>query len=445
MRALVLAAGKGTRMKSKIPKVLHPLSGKPMIEWVVETAGKVAQKVGVVLGFEAELVRKTLPEWVDVFVQEEQLGTAHAVMCAKDFIEPGDDVLILYGDVPLISENTLKRMIEEHRKGADVTILVADLEDPSGYGRVIQDGDKYRIIEDADLPEELKSVTTINTGFYVFSGDFLLRALPEIKNENAKGEYYLTDAVNFAEKVRVVKTDDLLEITGVNTRKTLVWLEEQLRMRKIEELLENGVTILDPATTYIHYSVEIGMDTVIHPMTFIEGRTRVGENCEIGPMTRIVDCEIGNNVKITRSECFKSVIEDDVSVGPFARLREGTILKKSSKIGNFVEIKKSTIGEGTKAQHLSYIGDAFVGKNVNIGAGTITCNYDGKKKNPTFIEDGAFIGSNSSLVAPVRIGEGALIGAGSVITEDVPPYSLGLGRARQVVKEGWVLKKRKEE
>lgn len=445
MRALVLAAGKGTRMKSKIPKVLHPLSGKPMIEWVVETVGKVAQKVGVVLGFEAELVRKTLPEWVDVFVQEEQLGTAHAVMCAKDFIEPGDDVLILYGDVPLISENTLKRMIEEHRKGADVTILVADLEDPSGYGRVIQDGDKYRIIEDADLPEELKSVTTINTGFYVFSGDFLLRVLPEIKNENAKGEYYLTDAVNFAEKVRVVKTDDLLEITGVNTRKTLVWLEEQLRMRKIEELLENGVTILDPATTYIHYSVEIGMDTVIHPMTFIEGRTRVGENCEIGPMTRIVDCEIGNNVKITRSECFKSVIEDDVSVGPFARLREGTILKKSSKIGNFVEIKKSTIGEGTKAQHLSYIGDAFVGKNVNIGAGTITCNYDGKKKNPTFIEDGAFIGSNSSLVAPVRIGEGALIGAGSVITEDVPPYSLGLGRAMQVVKEGWVLKKRKEE
>lgn len=445
MRALVLAAGKGTRMKSKIPKVLHPLSGKPMIEWVVETAGKIAQKVGVVLGFEAELVRKTLPEWVDVFVQEEQLGTAHAVMCAKDFIEPGDDVLILYGDVPLISENTLKRMIEEHRKGADVTILVADLEDPSGYGRVIQDGDRYRIIEDVDLPEELKSVTTINTGFYVFSGDFLLRVLPEIKNENAKGEYYLTDAVNLAEKVTVVRTDDLLEITGVNTRKTLVWLEEHLRMRKIEELLENGVTIIDPATTYIHYSVEIGMDTVIHPMTFIEGRTRVGENCEIGPMTRIVDCEIGNNVKITRSECFKSVIEDDVSVGPFARLREGTILKKSSKIGNFVEIKKSTIGEGTKAQHLSYIGDAFVGKNVNIGAGTITCNYDGKKKNPTFIEDGAFIGSNSSLVAPVRIGKGALIGAGSVITEDVPPYSLGLGRARQVVKEGWALKKRKEE
>ncbi|MDK2949875.1 MAG: bifunctional UDP-N-acetylglucosamine pyrophosphorylase / glucosamine-phosphate N-acetyltransferase, partial [Thermotoga sp.] len=282
------------------------------------------------------------------------------------------------------------------------------------------------------------------TGFYVFSGEFLLEVLPKIKNDNAKGEYYLTDAVNLAENVRVVRTADPLEITGVNTRKTLVWLEDQLRRRKIEELLENGVTILDPNTTYIHYSVEIGMDTIVYPMTFIEGKTRIGEGCEIGPLSRIVDCEVGNNVKIVRSECFKSVIEDDVSVGPFARLREGTVLKKSSKIGNFVEIKKSTIGEGTKAQHLSYIGDAYVGMNVNIGAGTITCNYDGKRKNPTFIEDETFIGSNTSLVAPVRIGKGALIGAGSVITEDVPPYSLGLGRARQIVKEGWVLKRKEE-
>ncbi|MDK2785974.1 MAG: bifunctional UDP-N-acetylglucosamine pyrophosphorylase / glucosamine-phosphate N-acetyltransferase [Thermotoga sp.] len=444
MKALILAAGKGTRMKSRIPKVLHRLSGKSMIEWVVDTAGKVAQEVGVVLGFEAEKVRKHLPEWVRIFIQEEQLGTAHAVMCARSFLEPDDDVIILYGDVPLISENTLKRMIEEHRKGADVTILVADVEDPSGYGRVVEDGGRYRIIEEVDLPENLKGVKTINTGFYVFSGEFLLEVLPKIKNDNAKGEYYLTDAVNLAENVRVVRTADPLEITGVNTRKTLVWLEDQLRRRKIEELLENGVTILDPNTTYIHYSVEIGMDTIVYPMTFIEGKTRIGEGCEIGPLSRIVDCEVGNNVKIMRSECFKSVIEDDVSVGPFARLREGTVLKKSSKIGNFVEIKKSTIGEGTKAQHLSYIGDAYVGMNVNIGAGTITCNYDGKRKNPTFIEDETFIGSNTSLVAPVRIGKGALIGAGSVITEDVPPYSLGLGRARQIVKEGWVLKRKEE-
>jgi bifunctional UDP-N-acetylglucosamine pyrophosphorylase/glucosamine-1-phosphate N-acetyltransferase len=444
MKALILAAGKGTRMKSRIPKVLHRLSGKSMIEWVVDTAGKVAQEVGVVLGFEAEKVRKHLPEWVKIFIQEEQLGTAHAVMCARSFLEPDDDVIILYGDVPLISENTLKRMIEEHRKGADVTILVADVEDPSGYGRVVEDGGRYRIIEEVDLPENLKGVKTINTGFYVFSGEFLLEVLPKIKNDNAKGEYYLTDAVNLTENVRVVRTADPLEITGVNTRKTLVWLEDQLRRRKIEELLENGVTILDPNTTYIHYSVEIGMDTIVYPMTFIEGKTRIGEGCEIGPLSRIVDCEVGNNVKIVRSECFKSVIEDDVSVGPFARLREGTVLKKSSKIGNFVEIKKSTIGEGTKAQHLSYIGDAYVGMNVNIGAGTITCNYDGKRKNPTFIEDEAFIGSNTSLVAPVRIGKGALIGAGSVITEDVPPYSLGLGRARQIVKEGWVLKRKEE-
>ncbi|PLV55491.1 bifunctional UDP-N-acetylglucosamine diphosphorylase/glucosamine-1-phosphate N-acetyltransferase GlmU [Thermotoga sp. SG1] len=444
MKALILAAGKGTRMKSAVPKVLHRLSGKSMIEWVIDTAGKVAQEVGVVLGFEAEKVRKHLPEWVRIFIQEEQLGTAHAVMCAKSFLKPDDDVIILYGDVPLISESTLKRMIEEHRKGADVTILVADVEDPSGYGRVVEDGGRYRIIEEVDLPENLKGIKTINTGFYVFSGEFLLKVLPKIKNDNAKGEYYLTDAVNLAENVRVVRTADPLEITGVNTRKTLVWLEDQLRRRKIEELLENGVTILDPNTTYIHYSVEIGMDTIVYPMTFIEGKTKIGKGCEIGPLSRIVDCEVGNNVKIMRSECFKSVIEDGVSVGPFARLREGTVLKKLSKIGNFVEIKKSTIGEGTKAQHLSYIGDAYVGANVNIGAGTITCNYDGKRKNPTFIEDEAFIGSNTSLVAPVRVGKGALIGAGSVITEDVPPYSLGLGRARQIVKEGWVLKRKEE-
>ena len=444
MKALILAAGKGTRMKSRMPKVLHRLSGKPMIEWVIETAGKVAQRVGVVLGFGAKQVKEHLPRWVDVFIQERQLGTAHAVMCARKFLDPDDDVIILYGDVPLISDSTLKRMVEEHKKGADVTILVADAENPSGYGRVIENEGRYKIIEDADLPEDLRSIRTINTGFYIFSGRFLLEMLPKIKNDNAKGEYYLTDAVNFAENVRIVKTTDLLEITGVNTRKTLVWLEEQLRKRKIEELLENGVTILDPNTTYIHYSAEIGVDTVIHPMTFIEGKTKIGDGCEIGPMSRIVDCEVGNNVKIVRSECFRSVIEDNVSVGPFARLREGTVLKKSSKIGNFVEIKRSTIGEGTKAQHLSYIGDAHVGKDVNIGAGTITCNYDGKKKNPTFIEDRAFIGSNTSLVAPVRIGEGALIGAGSVITQNVPPHSLGLGRARQIVKEGWVLKRKEE-
>ncbi|PLV60281.1 bifunctional UDP-N-acetylglucosamine diphosphorylase/glucosamine-1-phosphate N-acetyltransferase GlmU [Thermotoga sp. KOL6] len=444
MKTLILAAGKGTRMKSNIPKVLHKLSGKPMIKWVVETAGKLSREVGVVLGFGADQVKRVLPEWVKVFIQEEQLGTAHAVMCARDFLDPNDDVIILYGDVPLISVDTLRRMIEEHKKGADVTILVADVDTPDGYGRVVFERGKYRIIEEADLPEDMKDLKTVNTGFYVFSGDFLLNILPKIKNNNAKREYYLTDAINLAESVRVVETNDILEITGVNTRKTLIWLEEQLRKRKIEELLEEGVTILDPNTTYIHYSVKIGMDTIIYPMTFVEGETEIGEGCEIGPMTRIVDCKIGNNVKITRSECVKSFIENGVSVGPFARLREGTILKKSSKIGNFVEIKKSTIGEGTKAQHLSYIGDAYVGSNVNIGAGTITCNYDGKKKNPTFIEDEAFIGSNTSLVAPVRIGKGALVGAGSVINRDVPPYSLGLGRARQIVKEGWVLKRKEE-
>lgn len=446
MKALILAAGKGTRMKSKYPKVLHTLSGKPMIKWIIETVSSVVQEVGVVLGFGSDLVRKHLPDWVRVFVQEEQLGTAHAVMCARSFIDPGEDILVLYGDTPLIKSNTLKRMIEEHRNGAEVTLLTAKLDDPTGYGRIVRRDGRIEVIEEGELSsEERFALKEVNAGFYVFSGAFLLDALPRIGRNNSKNEYYLTDVVKLAQRVRIVEVSDPIEIVGVNTRKILISLEEFLRRKKIEELLENGVTVIDPNTTYIHYSVEVGIDTVIHPMTFIEGETRIGEDCEIGPMTRIVNCVIGNGVKVERSECYGAVIEDNVIVGPFARLREGTVLKRNSRIGNFVEVKKSIIGEETKALHLSYIGDAFVGKNVNIGAGTITCNYDGKKKNPTFIEDNAFIGSNTSLVAPVRIGEGAFVGAGSVITDDVPPYSLALGRARQVVKENWVLKRREEE
>jgi len=446
MRALVLAAGKGTRMKSKYPKVLHPLSGKPMIRWVLDTLSSVAQEVGVVLGFGSDLVKKYLPDGVRVFIQEEQLGTAHAVMCAKSFINPNEDILVLYADAPLIKPGTLKKLIEEHKKGAEITLLTAKLDDPTGYGRIVRRGDKVEVVEEGELSDEERiALKEVNAGFYVFSGAFLLDALPKIGRNNSKNEYYLTDVVKLAQRVRIVETSDPLEIVGVNTRKTLVFLEEVLRRRKIEELLESGVTVIDPNTTYIHYSVEVGIDTVIYPLTFIEGETKIGEDCEIGPMTRIVNCVIGNGVRVERSECYGAVIEDNVIVGPFARLREGTVLKRNSRIGNFVEVKKSIIGEETKALHLSYIGDAFVGKNVNIGAGTITCNYDGKKKNPTFIEDNAFIGSNTSLVAPVRIGEGAFVGAGSVITDDVPPYSLALGRARQVVKENWVLRRRGEE
>ena len=298
------------------------------------------------------------------------------------------------------------------------------------------------IIEDADADDEIKKIKEINTGIYIFKGKALLEVLPKIRNDNAQREYYLTDGVRMLQKVETIVAENNYEVMGINTRKDLIKLEEYLRIKKIEELMENGVTVLDPSSTFIHHTVKIGRDTIIHPFTFIEGHTEIGEDCEIGPMTRLIDCKIGDRVKVVRSECVGAFVENDVTIGPFARLREGTVLKRGAKIGNFVEVKKSTVGENSKAQHLTYIGDTFIGKNVNVGAGTITCNYDGKRKNPTFIEDGAFIGSNTALVAPVRVGKGSLIGAGSVITEDVPPYSLALGRARQVNKEGWVLKKK---
>jgi len=442
MKTLILAAGIGKRMKSKYPKVVHKLSGKPILSWVIDTAKEVSKDIGIVLGCRSDEVKKILPSWVKVFYQKEPLGTAHAVMCAKDFIDEDEDILILYGDVPLIKKETIQKMLEKHRSSnSDAIVLTAIFDDPRGYGRIVRKNGKITIIEDADADDEIRKIKEINTGIYIFKGRALLEVLPRIKNENAQGEYYLTDGVRMLQNVETVVTENVYEVIGVNTRKDLIKLEEYLRWEKIEELLESGVTILDPNTTFIQYTVKIGKDTIIYPFTLIEGHTEIGEDCEIGPMTRLIDCEIGDRVRIVRSECTGAFMESDVTVGPFARLREGTVLKRHAKIGNFVEVKKSTVGENSKAQHLTYIGDTFIGKDVNVGAGTITCNYDGKRKNPTFIEDGAFIGSNTALVAPVRVGKRALVGAGSVITEDVPPYSLALGRARQVNKEGWVLKK----
>ncbi len=447
MKVLILAAGLGKRMKSKYPKVIHKLSGKELINWVIDTAGKLSNDVAVVLGHKAEVVREVIPKWVDVFIQEEQLGTAHAVMSAKSFIDPDEDFLVLYGDVPLISERTLEDMIEIHkRSGADVTVLTAFVNDPSGYGRIIRDssGNFLRIVEDSDLRDDQRPINEINSGIYVFKGGKLLEVLPKIKNDNAQGEYYLTDAVSMMEAVSTYAAKDPMEITGVNTRKHLIILESYVRKRVIEDLLNSGVTIIDPDTTYIHSTVKVGRDTVIHPMTFIEGYTTIGEDCEIGPMTRIVDSEIGNGSRVIRSEVYMAFIGEGVSVGPYSRLREGSVLREGVRIGNFVEVKKSTLGKKVAAQHLTYIGDAHIGERTNIGAGTITCNYDGFKKSPTFIGSDVFIGSDTELVAPVRVEDDALIGAGSVITRDVPKGSLALGRARQVVKEGWVYEKRRK-
>jgi len=445
MKVLILAAGLGKRMKSKYPKVMHKIMGKEMINWVIDTASKLSNEIGVVLGYRAGIVKKVIPSYVRVYIQEKQLGTAHAVMSAKEFIDPDQDLLILYGDVPFIREETLREMWKVHKESdADVTILTAIMDDPTGYGRIIRDKDGrfVKIIEEKDLTEEQRKIKEANMGFYIFKGEKLLEVLPEIKNDNAQKEYYLTDAPALLKRVSTYAIEDTFEVSGVNTRKQLIELEKEMRMRIIEKLLDDGVTIIDPETTYIHPTVKIGRDTIIYPTTFIEGSTVIGEDCEIGPMTRIKDSTIGNRVKVLRSEIYGATIEDDVSVGPYSRLREGAVLKRKVRVGNYVEVKKSTLEENVAAQHLSYIGDAFVGRNTNIGAGTITCNYDGEKKNPTFIEENVFVGSNTALVAPVRIGKDALIGAGSVITEDVPAGALALGRARQVNKEEWVYKRR---
>lgn len=432
-------------MKSKYPKVVHPILGKPMITWVVETA-KSFGKVGIVLGHKAELVKQVLPEDVEIFIQNEQLGTGHAVMCAKDFIDENDDLLILYGDVPFISKDTLNKLIDEHKnKNNEVTILTAIIDDPSGYGRIVRDEmGKIRIVEDKDANNEIKQIKEINSGIYVFNGNFIKKNLDNLNNKNAQGEYYLTDIISFANRVSTIVVEDIFEITGINNRVQLSEVEKEMRKRINRKLMFEGVRIIDPETVYIDPDVQIGRDTTIHPFTFIEGNTVIGEDCEIGPMTRIKDSKIGNNVKVIRSEVEKAIIEDNVSVGPFSRLREGTHLKSKVKIGNFVETKKTIVGENSKAQHLTYLGDSKIGKNVNVGAGTITCNYDGENKHPTFIDDDAFIGSNSSLVAPLKIGKNSIVGAGSVITDDVPDNSLALGRAKQIVKENWVKMKRED-
>lgn len=448
MVGLILAAGMSTRMKSKYPKVIHPLCGKPMILWVLEAVLGVASRVCVIVGHQAEMVKQVLPSNVNVAYQKEQLGTAHAVMSAKDAIDPEDDVLILYGDMPLVRKETLQRIIEAHHSDDyDVTIVSVDMIDPTGYGRIVKDvtGKFVKIVEELDASEEEKKIKEVNTGVYVFRGKKLLEVLPKVNCKNQKKEYYLTDAVGLLERVNVYKAESYEDFSGINNRIHLAEVERVQRKRILEKFMLEGVTIVDPLTTYIDADVKIGRDTVIYPMSFIEGQTIIGEDCVIGPMTRIVNCVIESQVSVTRSECVGAHIMSNVSVGPFSRLREGTVLHRNVKIGNFVEVKNSKIGANTKAQHLTYLGDSQIGENVNVGAGTITCNFDGKKKNQTVIEDEVFIGSNTALVAPVRVKKGSFVAAGSTITQDVPEWSLAIARARQENKLGWVLRKKQKE
>jgi len=450
--AVILAAGLGKRMKSRRPKVLHRVAGRSLVEHVlaaVEEAG--IEKRIVVIGHRGEEVKAQLGSRCTYVLQEKQLGTGHAVMQAREAVGQAGTVLVLCGDTPLIRGDTLKELLECHlREGAAVTLLTALLEDPGGYGRIIRDtrGRIVAIAEEADASPEQRAIKEVNGGFYCFSAPFLWAALGSLTPDNRQGEFYLTDVVNLAVKqglkVASVQPQEAEEILGVNDRIQLAKVAALWRKRINRAFMEGGVTFIDPEATYVDVTVEIGPDTIVYPGTFLEGATVIGSGCTVGPHTTIRDSRVGDNCHIDRSVIISSEVGDNCHIGPFAYLRPGTVLEEGVKIGDFVEIKATRVGKGSKILHLSYIGDAQVGREVNIGAGTITCNFDGQSKWPTIIEDGAFIGSNTNLVAPVRVGAGAMVGAGSTITEDVPPDALAIARARQVNLEGRAKEKREK-
>jgi bifunctional UDP-N-acetylglucosamine pyrophosphorylase/glucosamine-1-phosphate N-acetyltransferase len=450
LRVLILAAGKGTRMKSKKAKVLHVVGGAPLIQHVLAAVHSLSHDVSIVVGHQAEKIRELIPE-AKFAEQKEQLGTGHAVMMARSQFEAfRGDLLILPGDVPLVTSATLQKFLSFHRDGGfTASVLTAEVANPFGYGRIVRRGDSEveSIIEQRDATPEILQISEINSSIYVLSAPALFDALAKVRNENAQKEYYLTDVIGILvsqqKKVGAFKAPHPEEILGINTKAELASIDRMIRRRKCDRLMADGITIVDPDSTFIDDAVQIGADTVIYPSVQIYGQTNIGEDVTIHSFSRLSNVSIGSRSTILEScVIVDSSVGEDISVGPFAHLRMHTRLENGVKVGNFVEIKKSTLGAGTKAMHLAYLGDATIGAAVNIGAGTITCNYDGYKKNPTIIEDGVFIGSDSQLVAPVKIGKGAYVGAGSSITEDVPPDSLAIARGRQVVKEGWVKKKR---
>ena len=444
-KALILAGGLGKRMNSPRPKVVHEILGKPLINWVIDAARAAGiDEIGVVIGHGADDVRDKLPNDVKVYVQHQQLGTADAVKSAIDFLD--GRVMILYGDAPLVSPSTIKRLLDSE---ADMSVLTSKVKNPKGYGRIVkEDGKISKIIEDSDASDEELKIREINSGMYAFRSDALKHALFNIKPNNKKGEYYLTDAVSILLKdgkiVDTVEIEDETEILGANSQKELSSLFQIAKEKILDRLMNAGVTIEDPSSTFVGPDAQIEAGTILKPFTFVYGKSVVASNAIIGPQTTLLNTFVDKESVVLRSECDGANIGKRCSIGPFSRLRPGTRLENSVKIGNFVEVKNSHLFNGVKAQHLTYLGDATVGEETNVGAGTITCNYDGIKKNKTVIGKHAFIGSNCALVAPVKIGEKALIGAGSVITEDVPAYALALGRARQKNKEGWVLKKMEE-
>lgn len=437
MLSIILAAGKGTRMKSSIPKVLHKVNGEKMLQKVINTT-KDFGDVLLILGYKKEEIIKDFPEY-DYVVQEEQLGTGHAIKIAKDKFKDSDLVLVTYSDGPLLSKYTIEKMKDKFIKNnLDCLLLTCKLDDPMGYGRIIKNdmGKVIDIIEEKEASEDIKKINEINVGVYLFKTKALLDVIDRIDNKNSKGEYYLTDAIKILNNLGYTSDSLLLkdknEMIGVNSKKDLALVSKILTLKKLDQLMEDGVNIIDPNNTYIEENVIIGCDTTIYPNTIIKGKTIIGQNCTIFS-SRIEDSTIKDNVKIDNSVIESSILEDEVTIGPFAHLRKGTVLNKKVHIGNFVEVKNSTLNEGVKSGHLTYLGDSVIGANTNIGAGTITCNYDGVNKNKTFIGKDAFIGSNSIFVAPVKVGDNVLTAAGSVITKNVDDNKIAFGRARQVI------------
>jgi bifunctional UDP-N-acetylglucosamine pyrophosphorylase/glucosamine-1-phosphate N-acetyltransferase len=439
-------------MKSRMAKVLHTVCGKPMICWVVEAledlrSRGLVDRILVVTGRDAERVEEAVGSGAVFVRQEERRGTAHAVMQAADLLEE-ELLLVVTGDSPLIRPGTLAELFRVHREtDAWVTLLTARLEDPTGYGRIIRDlqGAVVGVVEEGDANPEERAIKEVNTSTYLFLWERLREVLPRIRPDNAKGEFYLTDAVRLMAEaggvISTVEAADPTEVLGINDRLHLAQAERMMRERILRRLMEEGVTVEDPATAYVGPEVKVGRDTTIRPFVILEGKTVIGEDCLVGPGVRIVDSVLGRGVRVEQAVLRECVVEDGVSIGPFASLRPGTHLMEGSKIGTFVETKKTVVGRGSKIPHLSYMGDAHIGSNVNVGAGSITCNYDGVSKHPTVIEDDAFIGSDTMFIAPVRVGRGAVTGAGSAISQDVPPGALGIERSRQRNIPGWRNKK----
>jgi bifunctional UDP-N-acetylglucosamine pyrophosphorylase/glucosamine-1-phosphate N-acetyltransferase len=451
----IMAAGKGTRLKSQLPKVLHEVGGKPLLEHVIRAAVRVvpANDVYAIIGHEAGRVRAaTEHTGVNFVLQAEQRGTGHALMVAREALVGYDHVIVLSGDAPMITPATIGRLLNFHLdERAAMTLLSAELENPTGYGRVLRKSARgaevERIVEEKAASAAQKKIREINSGFYVFAVNDLYANVGKLSTANAHAEYYLTDMAQVLRKARervvVWKTANASEVLGGNTRAELADIDHFMRMAKCRQLMAEGVTVFYPATCVIDADVEIAPDTVIEPYVQLLGKTRIGTGCRVRSYSVILDCEIADGVTIRPGSVMEEArIASGAVIGPYSHLRPGSEIGEGAHVGNFVETKKIKLGKGSKANHLTYLGDAEIGAGVNIGAGTITCNYDGVNKHTTVIEDGVFIGSDSTLVAPVRVGKGAYVGAASCITKDVPEDALAIGRAQQVVKEGWAREKR---